>query len=596
MNMEPVNMEPENGCKMIPDSLKKHGPQKTMAEMQNGILPRGSSDISLGRRINSGEPLTLPLSTLNRHMVCLGSNGSGKTVFCKTVCEEALKRGIPVIAVDPQGDLASMAELADPETAFSRGMDLDVLADMKEQIEPVIFTPASNAGIPICSNPFNMGSLGKPAESPIRHKRSLSLLAAVIVSNLKGIPKTKAAFFESALAKVITKAMASGRLSNLSQVGDLLFDLPEDLSKDMMKVLKPQQLDLLRQSFQVMLDSATRYLFDYGVPLDMDILLGRSHNPMGKTRLSIIYLNSLQSPQEKEYFMGLLFENIHQWMLRNPPAAPGAPQCLLFLDELGQYVPPSNQTKPICKDILITLFKQARKYGIICMGASQSPGDFDYRALGQTNTMAVGRLKTPQECKKVDKIIKGDFLERPEEVLPGLGVGEFYLWSPDNFEDPVHFQARLTMFGLNTLAEEELRPLVHDDIRERFSRFSQDPQAVSGLGGDDAPKARGGKNEELLDRISRLQERVAELETENAYLRNERLQDGESEYEKDHPEAPSRLADSILACLELAPEAPKTSRLIFYVNQYEAEQGHGFSPHQKIKNQLKEMAGKAAWA
>ncbi|HMY54850.1 MAG TPA: DUF853 family protein, partial [Candidatus Obscuribacter sp.] len=39
------------------------------------------------------------------HAVCIGMTGSGKTGLCLTLLEEAAMDGIPVIAIDPKGDL-----------------------------------------------------------------------------------------------------------------------------------------------------------------------------------------------------------------------------------------------------------------------------------------------------------------------------------------------------------------------------------------------------------------------------------------------------------------------------------------------------------
>jgi len=44
----------------------------------------------------------------NTHAVVLGASGSGKTVQCKTIIEEAILNDIPVIAIDPKGDIAAL--------------------------------------------------------------------------------------------------------------------------------------------------------------------------------------------------------------------------------------------------------------------------------------------------------------------------------------------------------------------------------------------------------------------------------------------------------------------------------------------------------
>ena len=66
---------------------------------------------------DSGD-IKMSLKTLQRHFGCFGSSGSGKTVMSKVLVEELARNGIPVIAFDPQGDIASLALLADTDTCL----------------------------------------------------------------------------------------------------------------------------------------------------------------------------------------------------------------------------------------------------------------------------------------------------------------------------------------------------------------------------------------------------------------------------------------------------------------------------------------------
>ncbi|MEZ4544057.1 MAG: DUF87 domain-containing protein [Cyanobacteriota/Melainabacteria group bacterium] len=45
---------------------------------------------------------------LTTHAVCIGMTGSGKTGLCIGLLEEAAMDGIPVIAIDPKGDLGNL--------------------------------------------------------------------------------------------------------------------------------------------------------------------------------------------------------------------------------------------------------------------------------------------------------------------------------------------------------------------------------------------------------------------------------------------------------------------------------------------------------
>src|SRR6188508_3208612 len=106
-------------------------------------------ELRLGARRDAPDTAVgLPADALLRHALALGSSGSGKTVFCKVLVEEAVRAGVPVIALDPQGDLASLA-LA-PEAA-----DDPIAAELLARIDPVVFTPASRKGVPLCADPVN---------------------------------------------------------------------------------------------------------------------------------------------------------------------------------------------------------------------------------------------------------------------------------------------------------------------------------------------------------------------------------------------------------------------------------------------------------
>jgi len=62
----------------------------------------------LGRSINDSTDVDLDPRLLTKHVVVLGASGSGKTCLSKVLVEDAVRFGIPVIAIDSQGDLASL--------------------------------------------------------------------------------------------------------------------------------------------------------------------------------------------------------------------------------------------------------------------------------------------------------------------------------------------------------------------------------------------------------------------------------------------------------------------------------------------------------
>ena len=63
-------------------------------------------DLATG--VTSQEPVLYDSRDLVTHGVCVGMTGSGKTGLCISVIEEAAIDGIPVIAIDPKGDLGNL--------------------------------------------------------------------------------------------------------------------------------------------------------------------------------------------------------------------------------------------------------------------------------------------------------------------------------------------------------------------------------------------------------------------------------------------------------------------------------------------------------
>ena len=61
-----------------------------------------------GNRVVSDEPLLYDAKDLTTHAVIVGMTGSGKTGLATALIEEAAIDGVPVIAIDPKGDLGNL--------------------------------------------------------------------------------------------------------------------------------------------------------------------------------------------------------------------------------------------------------------------------------------------------------------------------------------------------------------------------------------------------------------------------------------------------------------------------------------------------------
>src|SRR5712692_9992662 len=77
-----------------------------------------SEGLYLGKEVDPrtgavGARLVLDPTDLLTHGLIVGMTGSGKTGLAIALIEEALKQGVPVIAIDPKGDLGNLLLLFD---------------------------------------------------------------------------------------------------------------------------------------------------------------------------------------------------------------------------------------------------------------------------------------------------------------------------------------------------------------------------------------------------------------------------------------------------------------------------------------------------
>src|SRR3954468_15346138 len=137
----------------------------------------------LAKKESDGELILYDSKDLVTHAVCVGMTGSGKTGLCLALLEEAAIDGIPAIVIDPKGDLANLlltfpqlrpedfrpwineddaarkgvspdqfaaqqAELWKKGLA-EWGQDGQRIARLRDAADFAIYTPGSNAGLPV---------------------------------------------------------------------------------------------------------------------------------------------------------------------------------------------------------------------------------------------------------------------------------------------------------------------------------------------------------------------------------------------------------------------------------------------------------------
>ncbi|MDP6870433.1 MAG: ATP-binding protein [Candidatus Poseidoniaceae archaeon] len=449
-----------------------------LRELVNDILttpkPKSKKKIKakgmlLGERRDNGEIVQIDKMVLARHAAMLGSTGSGKTVMAKTVIEEAALAGIPALILDPQGDLARLALAIDEQDLAKQGGEIGRMKKLISKMEVRIWTPLRSKGLPLCIDPFR----SPPADLDPEEAITAWDMVAAGFSNLAGfdVEKTQGKVVKPFLYEILVHGtrlgLDVGDFQGLAKVvrepqeiftralyPQAFIDVDDEEKPDippwdeiMFEHNLPAYDDMLPKStrndlarrLSAFSSGVNQLLFSNGVPIDIDSFCQPAMP--GKVPLNIIYLNTIQDEAQKQYFVQELARELYDWMLTQQPAE-GELKLLFFMDEVAPYLPPYPRNPP-AKDLIKLIFKQARKYGVACVLATQNVSDVDYKILAQANTTFIGRFTQPQDVEKVRHLLKesgGD--QDLVKQLPTLGPGQFQMVAPDVDPAPVPIQCR----------------------------------------------------------------------------------------------------------------------------------------------------------
>ena len=476
---------------LSPDEIENVEVSEPIQQRKKRFKPRG---LYLGNRRDTGEPIDIKPMVLARHAAMLGSTGSGKTVMAKALIEEAALAKIPSLIIDPQGDLARLALGIEPSELEAQNGDVARAKKLLDMCEVRIWTPLRSKGLPLCIDPFRAPPADLDAEEAITAwdmvAAGFTSLAGYDVEKAQG--KVVKPFLYEILVEGTKHGLNVGDFQALARVvrepnqeftrqlyPECFYEVEEGEEKPDIPTWDEVMMEHRLTDFEERLPKTTRndlarrlsayssgvnqLLFSNGVPIDIDAFVEPAIP--GKIPLNIVYLNTIQDEAQKQYFVQELSRELYDWMLTQQPAD-GEIKLLFFMDEVAPYLPPHPRNPP-AKDLIKLIFKQARKYGVACVLATQNVSDVDYKILAQANTTFIGRFTQPQDVEKVRHLLKesgGD--QDLVAQLPTLGPGQFQMVAPDVDPAPVPIQCRwlYTDHGA-PLNEDQVEDIISEEIR-----------------------------------------------------------------------------------------------------------------------------------
>jgi hypothetical protein len=433
---------------------------------------------------------------LTTHGVIIGMTGSGKTGLGIALLEEALIDNIPIIAIDPKGDLTNLvlnfpqlrsqdlrpwineqdalnAGLTPEQFAAKQadlwrkglggwGQDPARIARLKNAADFAVYTPGSSAGLPVsvlrsfAPPPSHVGQ----DKDLLRERIQTTATSLLALLGMEADPITSREHI--LVSNILESTWANGKAIDLAglirsiqtppfeRIGVMDLDSFYPAKERFQLAMRLNNL-LAAPGFEAWLE---------GDPLNINRML---FTDSGKSRASIFTISHL-SDAERMFFVSMLLNEILAWM--RTQAGTSSLRAILYMDEIFGYFPPVKN--PPSKAPLLTLLKQARAFGLGVVLSTQNPVDLDYKGLSNIGSWFIGRLQTDRDKERVlaglEGAAAGSGFDRGRmgEVLAGLGKRVFLL---NNVHEnaPVTFETRWVLSYLRgPLTREQIKLLMAD--------------------------------------------------------------------------------------------------------------------------------------
>lgn len=460
------------------------------------------------QRVQDDRPVMYDSRDLTTHAVCIGMTGSGKTGLGITLLEEAALDGIPSLIIDPKGDVTNLlltfpdlkpsdfepwVNLDDarrknqtvPEYAAAIaqtwakglaewGQSGERIRRLKESAEFLIYTPGSDAGLPLSV----LKNFQAPTLSWDEDEETLIEMIAGTVSGLLGLVGIQGDPLQSRehilLSRLFEEFWRQGKDLDLPQIIEAIQRPP--IAKlgvfDVETFYPEKERFQLAMALNRLVAAPSFATWLKGEALDIETLLWA---PGGKPRASIFYIAHLEDA-ERMFFVTLLLEQIIGWMRRQ--AGTTSLRAILYFDEMFGFFPP-HPANPPSKRPLLTLLKMARAFGLGVMLTTQNPVDLDYKGLTNAGTWFIGKLQTDRDKARVlegmEGIISeaGTLLDRAylDRLISSLGPRVFILHNV-HAPRPILYQTRWALSYLRG-------PLTRAQVRDLMRPFKSAEPAPS---------------------------------------------------------------------------------------------------------------------
>ena len=401
---------------------------------------------SIGLSLEDGKEVNYSLDNLTQHAAVLGTTGSGKTVMCKILIEEALAQGIPVIAIDPKGDIGGLGIISKnfdfrpfvlnptktQQLYYSNFHNPNSITQNKlQEITTKIYTPKSSIGLQVSLIP----DLAAPKEFKQELEKDSSISASLIeplsesICQLAGLTTN----YDKSMSLISSIILYNWNLNQNLTIESLIKEIINPPFENVGSLgledfLKEKDRLKLASSVNLILSSPSKQAWKMGQEINVKKMFQPGN-------LSIFDLRYSGTLEDKQYAVEQILQGIYRFLLNN--GGSDNLKYIIYIDEIAGLLPPPPSSPP-CKKSLEILIRQARAFGLGILLATQNPGDIDYKILGNIGTRFIGKLRTDNDITKV-ATATGVSVNILRNVLTTFKTGDFFFNnSIENKSDKIH--------------------------------------------------------------------------------------------------------------------------------------------------------------
>jgi len=338
-------------------------------------------DVAYGKDRNNKDrilyPLNLNLEDIKNHMIVTGLSGVGKTTLAYNLLIELAKKGTSCIVFDWDRTWRNFISL---DYGFCK--DIQIYTIGRNDIKPfswnMFFSPPPNIKF--------SSWLGIASSKPLQK----SLLSGQGVEDyLENISEELMTDYEKGLLRM---------LPNLEDIKNRIKN----------KFAKARQL-LWKQSAERVLKDLTRDsikdVFGSREPIDI------SKEILEKKGITIIEMD-IETPEHlRVLFQELLLTYFMLYYLHKGEAEKEEIRTAVFLEEFPNMLPKSNIEKQVGSDIIKTMFKEGRKFGLGLIAIAQETSELPNYVLANCKIQAHFACQTK---KDIEATASGLFLKQHE--------------------------------------------------------------------------------------------------------------------------------------------------------------------------------------